>query len=191
MITPPGDHAWFAASALAEAYSFIFVRGVTPERLVTRMGDRAEDFSWMTLDESIRTGDHRPEFVAVTTVGDWAFVAQHNSWLGAYDRFLAPLSAGTRLVSLYRLGIKGLEDFRWMEDGETRFGFWAQDGYSEDVPEELAETMREIDRGYGEREYDLYRGPGLVLIERLTGITLTPQLLEGPAYLSGAIPDLP
>ncbi|MEU7000125.1 DUF6461 domain-containing protein [Nonomuraea sp. NPDC046570] len=189
MITPPGDYAWFTDSRLAEAYSFIFVRGLTPEQLVARMGGRAEDFSWMTLDESISAGahyDYKTEFVGVTTVGDWAFVAQYNSWLGAHDEFLVPLSTGTSLVSLYRLDIKGLEDFRWMEDGETRFAFWAQDGFSE-VPDELVETMEQLDRDCGEHRWELYRGPGLVLIERLTGIKLTPQILEESAYLSGVI----
>ncbi|MFE3455392.1 DUF6461 domain-containing protein [Nonomuraea sp. NPDC059194] len=194
MITPPGDYAWFTNSSLAEAYSFIFVHGLTPEQLVARMGGRAEDFSWMTLDESINASahyDYQTEFVAVTTVGDWAFVAQYNSWLGANDEFLVPLSAGTRLASLYRLDIKGLEDFRWVEDGETRFAFWAQEGYSEEIPDELVETMKQIDHDYGEDKYELYRGPGLVLIERLTGIKLTSQILEGSAYLSGVISESP
>lgn len=189
MITLPGDYDWFATSGLAEAYSFIFVRGLTPEQLVARMGGRAEDFSWMTLDESMGGGGrygYETEFVAVTAVGDWAFVAQDNSSLGADDEFLVPLSTGTRLVSLYRLDIKGLEEFRWMEDGETRFVFGAQDGFSE-VPDELVDTMERLNRDYGEHKWDLYRGPGLVLIEHLTGIKLTPQILEGSSYLSGVI----
>ncbi|GAA1022870.1 hypothetical protein Aple_086430 [Acrocarpospora pleiomorpha] len=192
MITPPGDYAWFTDSGLAEAYSFIFVRGLTPEQLVARMGGRAEDFSWMTLNESIDAGlcyDDQTKFAAVTTIGDWSFVVQYNSWLGANDQFIRPLSAGTRLVSLYRLDIKALEDFRWVEDGEIRFGFWAQEGYSEEVPDELVETMKQIDHDYGEDKYELYQGPGLVLIERLTGIKLTPQILEGSAYLSGVISE--
>jgi hypothetical protein len=101
-----------------------------------------------------------------------------------------PLSAGTRLVSLYRLDIKGLEEFRWVEDGDIRFAFWAQEGYSE-VPDELVETMKQIDHDYGEDKYELYRGPGLVLIERLTGIKLSPQVLEGSTYLSGVISRSP
>ncbi|MFC7645515.1 DUF6461 domain-containing protein [Streptosporangium lutulentum] len=115
----------------------------------------------------------------MTTVGDWAFVAQYNSWLGANDEFIVPLSAGTRLVSLYHLDIKGLEEFRWVEDGETRFAFWAQDGFSE-VPDELVETMEQLDRDYGEHKWELYRGPGLILIESLTGIKLTPRSWRGP-----------
>ncbi len=183
MITLPDDHAWFSDSGFAEAYSLIFVRGLTPEQLVARMGNRAEGLSWTTLDAGADY-DHKPGSGGVTTAGDWAFAAQYNSWLGADDEFLGPLSVGTRLVSLYRLDIKGLEEFRWMEDGEIRFAFWAQEGYSEEVPDELAETMRQIDHVYGEDKYELYRGPGLVLIERLTGIKLTPRILDGSAYLS-------
>ncbi len=193
MIPPPGDYAWFTDSGLAEAYSFIFVRGLTPEELVARMGGRAEDFSWTTLDDAMGVGFHygsETEFVAVAAIDDWAFVAQSNSWLGADDTFIVPLSAGTRLVSLYRLDIKGLEEFRWVEDGDIRFAFWAQEGYSE-VPDELVETMKQIDHDYGKDTYELYRGPGLVLIERLTGIKLSPQVLEGSTYLSGVISRSP
>jgi hypothetical protein len=158
------------------------------------MGGRAEEFSWMKLDDSIDAGacyDYKTEFVAVTTVGDWAFVAQYNSCLGADDEFLVPLSEGTRVASLYRLDIKGLEEFRWIEDGEVRFAFWAQEGYSEEVPDELVETMKQIDRGYGKDKYELYQGPGLVLIEHLTGIKLTTQILEESPYLSGVISKPP
>ncbi|RJL32075.1 DUF6461 domain-containing protein [Bailinhaonella thermotolerans] len=193
MIATPGEYAWFTerhSLGLAEAYSFIFVRGFTPEQLVARMGGRAEDFSWMTLDESIAAGDrygYNTETVAVTSVGDWAFVAQYNSWLGADDEFIVPLSESTRLVSLYHLDLKGLEEFRWVEDGEIRFAFWAQDGFSE-VPAELVETMERIDRDY---ECELYKGAGFALIEHLTGIKLTPQILEESAYLCGVIPTPP
>lgn len=47
MITSSDDYAWFTDT---EAY---FVCRLIPERLVARMGGRAEDFFWMTLDESM------------------------------------------------------------------------------------------------------------------------------------------
>ncbi|MEV0620419.1 DUF6461 domain-containing protein [Nonomuraea sp. NPDC050404] len=187
MISPLGDYAWFAGHGLAEAFSFIFVRGLTPEQLVARMGGQVGDFSWMTLDESIEAGhryDYDIPFVAVTAVGEWAFVVQYNGWLGPHDDFIVPLSAGTRLVSLYHLDIKDLEEFRWAEDGEIRLAYWAQEGFSE-VPEELVETIEQLDRD----DRELYRGPGFVLIERLTGIKLTPRILDESIYLSGVIPS--
>jgi hypothetical protein len=148
----------------------------------------------LTFGQTIDAGaryDYKTEFVAVTAVGDWAFVAQSNSCLGADDEFLVPLSTGTRLVSLYRLDIKGSEEFRFVEEGEVRFSFWAQEGYSEEVPDELVETMKQIDHDYGKQAYELYQGPGLVLIERLTRIKLTGQILEGSSCLSGVIPKSP
>jgi hypothetical protein len=51
--------------------------------------------------------------------------------------------------------------------------------------------MKQIDHIYGNDAYELYQGPGLVLIERLTGIKLTGQILEGSSYLSGVIPKSP
>lgn len=78
--------------------------------------------------------------------------------------------------------------FPWVEDGEIRFAFWGQDGYSEEVPDELVETMKQIDHDHGSGDtHELYRGPGPALIEHLTGIKLTPQILEGSSYLSGVI----
>ncbi|GAB1819735.1 DUF6461 domain-containing protein [Herbidospora sp. RD11066] len=176
------DYSWFSSSHLAEAFSFIFVRGYTPEKLVTHLGGQVGDFTWMTFDESINDGDER--YIAVTGIGDWALIALYNSWLAANDDFTVPLSAGTRVVSLYRLDIKDLEDFRWIEDGDIRFGHWAQEGYSEEVPAELTELMKEI----GD-DHDLYRGPGLRLIEHLTGVRLTPEIFDDARYLAGTLPS--
>jgi hypothetical protein len=192
MIPPTADDdAGFADTGLADDYSFIFVRGLTPEQLVTRMGGQVGDFSWMSLDESIEAGhryDYKTPFVAVTAVGDWALVEEFNSWFSAHDDFLVPLSQGTRLVSSFHLGIKALEEFRWVEDGEIRFSFWAQDGFSE-IPDELVETIERLDRDDREHQWGLHRGPGFVLIERLTGIKLTPRILNESSYLSGVIPS--
>ncbi len=93
-----------------------------------------------------------------------------------------PLSAGTSLVSLYRLDIKGLEDFRWIEDGEVEVRLPCPGGLLEDVPAELEEIMEHI----GD-DWDLHRGPGLLLIERLTGIRLTPEILDESRFLSGVL----
>ncbi|MFD0890528.1 DUF6461 domain-containing protein [Streptosporangium algeriense] len=49
------------------------------------------------------------------------------------------------------------------------------------------EVMRRIGAHHGH----LYPGdgPAFLLAERLTGITLTPELLEGATYLCGVIPE--
>lgn len=56
MIATPGDYAWFSCERfpeLAESYCFTYVHGLTPERLVVRLGGRPEDFTPMTLEELI------------------------------------------------------------------------------------------------------------------------------------------
>ncbi|WP_424535488.1 DUF6461 domain-containing protein [Sphaerisporangium viridialbum] len=54
MIATPDDYAWFSYERfpdLADAYCFTYVRGLTPEQLVTRLGGQLEDFTPMTLEK--------------------------------------------------------------------------------------------------------------------------------------------
>ncbi|MBB5963513.1 DUF6461 domain-containing protein [Planomonospora venezuelensis] len=192
MIATPDDYAWFSYEhfpGLADAYCFTYVRGLTPEQLVTRLGGRPEDFTPMTLGELIEARyrhGYDTAFLGATTIGDWVFVVEPNVGLGADEGIITPLSAGTRLVSHFR-DVEGVECFYWIEDEKTRFCFIADDGYSEEVPDEVAETLPRIGSDY--RHLYPSEGPAFLLTERLTGITLTPELLEGSTYLCGVIPE--
>ncbi|GLX00841.1 DUF6461 domain-containing protein [Microtetraspora sp. NBRC 16547] len=73
---------------------------------------------------------------------------------------------------------------------EIRFGFWAQEGYMMDTPDELVDTMAEIDRLYPGLPYPC-EGPAFLLAERLTGITLTQQLLAESTFYWGVVPEPP
>ncbi|GIH93774.1 DUF6461 domain-containing protein [Planobispora siamensis] len=214
MIVTPDDYSWFSRKRfpeLADAYCFTYVRGLTPEELVTRLGVRIEDCSRMTLDELIRYSysgfDEREAFGAVT-VGDWVLMVEANGGLGVTKEIIRPLSAGTRFVSHFYLEVKWMDYFHWVEDGKIRFEFLRDDGYShwikdgkiqrefsqqegcsEKMPDELAETMERIDSLYP-HAVDPHEGPAFMLAERLTGITMTPQLLEESTYLCGGIPRL-
>ncbi|MFI7707839.1 DUF6461 domain-containing protein [Nonomuraea sp. NPDC049480] len=192
MIATPGDYAWFSYERfpeLAEAYCFTYVRGLAPEQLVVRLGGRLEDFTPMTLEKLIETS-HRNSydtaFLGATTIGDWAFIVEPNGGLGADEEIITSLSAGTRLVSHFR-DVEGVEYFYWSEDGKIRFCFIADEGYSEEVPDEVVETMQRIDADY--RHLYPSDGPAFLLAEHLTGITLSPELLEGSTYLCGVIPE--
>ncbi|MBF8188618.1 hypothetical protein ITP53_23395 [Nonomuraea sp. K274] len=187
---PDDDYSWFSVERfpdLADAYCFTYVRGLSPEELVGRLGARTEDFALMGLGELVDAAYAEPDregmFFGATAVGDWVFIVQPNGLLGINEDIIMPLSAGTRLVSHFR-NIKGNEYFYWIEDGQLRFSFVPQDGFSEEVPDELVAIMERI----GERT-DLHDGPAFLLTERLTGIRLTPQLLEESIYLSGACPE--
>ncbi|WP_235030200.1 DUF6461 domain-containing protein [Nonomuraea solani] len=187
------DYAWFSCERypdLADAYCFTYVRGLTPEQLVTRLGGRTEDFSLMTLGELVDAAYSRPDsdgmLFGATAVGDWVFMVEPNGLLGITEETIMPLSAGTRLVSHF-LNIEGDDYFYWAEDGEIRFAFLSQEGYSPQTPGELVETMRRITSDHG-HTYP-HNGPAFLLAEQLTGIRLTPQLLEESIYLSGAVPE--
>ncbi|MGW6499984.1 DUF6461 domain-containing protein [Nonomuraea angiospora] len=191
MIAAPGDYAWFSYERfpeLAEAYCFTYVRGLAPEQLVVRLGGRSEEFTPMTLAELIETrhrNSYDTTFLGATTIGDWVFIVEPNGGLCADERIIASLSAGTRLVSHFR-DVEGVEYFYWSEDGRVRFCFIADEGYSEEVPDEVVEIMQRIDADY--RHLCPGDGPAFLLAEHLTGITLTPELLEGSTYLCGVIP---
>ncbi|MEU1877773.1 DUF6461 domain-containing protein [Streptosporangium sp. NPDC020072] len=202
MITTPGDHSWFSQRFpdLADAYCFTYVHGLTPEELMVRLGARVENCSRITLDGLIR----RQTFGAAS-VGDWVLLVEANSGLGVTEEVIVPLSAGTRLVSHFYLEIEGMDYFHWIDDGKIRFEFlhqegyshWIKDGkvqlefppqegYSEEMPDELAEVMERIDSPVYPIA-DPHAGPAFLLAEHLTGITMTPQLLEESTYLYGDI----
>ncbi|MFE3453289.1 DUF6461 domain-containing protein [Nonomuraea sp. NPDC059194] len=188
MIATPPDYSWLADDAGDGSYDFTYVRGLTPEQLVTRLGGRPDTFTpggrhgpaWRTPPASGMT-------IGVTAVGDWAFVLGDGSF-GITEEIVMPLSAGTRLVSQFLLGVKGIDYFYWIEDGEIRFYFIAQEGYPDEVPEELVKTMNEIDSLYRPFAYPC-EGPSFLLSERLTGITLTEQLVMESTYLWGVVPE--
>ncbi|MFF3444586.1 DUF6461 domain-containing protein [Streptosporangium sp. NPDC002721] len=207
MIATSDDYSWFSRERfpeLANAYCLTYVRGLTPEEVVTRLGVRGEDCSQMTLDELIWYSGlnfHEQQSFGAVAVGDWTLLVEVNGLLGTTEEVILPLSAGTRLVSQFYLEVKGMDYFHWVDDGKIRFEFayqegyshWVEDGemrllfpdeenYSKEMPDELAETLDRISGA------DPHEGPAFVLAESLTGITMTPQLLEGSIYLCGGVP---
>ncbi|GAA2846722.1 hypothetical protein GCM10010517_03510 [Streptosporangium fragile] len=184
MITPPDDYTWLVETV--DGACLTYVRGLTPEEVVVRRGGRPQDFTPMPFWDLGGAGDSGVS-LGVTTIGDWVLTIEPG-WHGLAKEVIMPLSAGARVVSHYFLSIKDLDHFYWIEDGELRFCFIAQEGYMEEVPDELVETMERIDSVYPPLA-DPHKGPMFLLTERLTGITLTPQLLEESTYLGGAVPE--
>ncbi|MEV1201752.1 DUF6461 domain-containing protein [Microbispora rosea] len=204
MIAIPDDYSWFSPErfpGLADAYCFTYVRGLTPEELMTRLGVRTEDCSRVTLDELIRW-----RTLGAVAIGDWVLLVEANGGLGVTEEIIMPLSAGTRLVSHFYLDVDSMDYFYWIDDGKIRFEFAYQEGYShwiddgkiqfmfrphetyaEEMPDELAETMERIDSVYPPLT-DPSTGPAFLLAQRLTGITMTPNLLEESTYLCIVVP---
>jgi hypothetical protein len=181
MIMTPDDYSWFSRERfpeLADAYCFTYVRGLTPEELLTRLGVAVEDRARMTFDELRKTGFR---MIGAVAVGDWVLMVEAYGLLGATEEIIMPLSADTRLVSHFFIEAKALYHFYWVEDGTIQFESW-HEGESEEVPDELVETMERLHSGYPPPAA-LYEKLAFRLAEPLTGITLTPQLLEESTYL--------
>ncbi|PRX53560.1 hypothetical protein B0I32_127149 [Nonomuraea fuscirosea] len=56
------------------------------------------------------------------------------------------------------------------------------------VPDELVPMMRDLDTRYPDSA-DPHEGPMFLLAEHLTGIKLTPHLLEQATYHYGVVPE--
>ncbi|GGP92108.1 DUF6461 domain-containing protein [Streptosporangium pseudovulgare] len=186
MAMQPLDISWLRGEYGGECYGFIYIRA-TPEQVVTRLGGRWEDFTPGPFPED---PDHYPldgEPLGVTSIGEWTFVFDPD-WLGTREEAIAQLSKGTRLVSQAALGIEDIDYFYWCEDGEIRFAWGDEDNYFVEIPDELADTMAEIDKLYPSFPR-FYQGPAFLLVEHLTGIRATEQLLKGSTLMWGVVPE--
>jgi hypothetical protein len=179
---------------LAGSYGLTYVRGLTPEQLIARLGGRAEEFMPMTAkeleDEARSRRCYRSGlFFGTMAAGDYTVMVETLTEIAWSEEILLPLSAGTRVVSQSYLDVKALDHFHWIEDGTIRFAFYPQEGYSEEIPDELTEIMRRIEADHPLADPNV--GPAFILAEHLTGIRITPQLIETTTFLCGSVPEPP
>ncbi|MFB9474208.1 DUF6461 domain-containing protein [Nonomuraea salmonea] len=195
------DYSWFNDDRfpdLADSYCFTLVRDLTPEALMTRLGANVEAVSRKTLDQLIDASYSGPgplgtwdgHLFGAASIGGWVLMVEVNGHLGVNRKAIVPLSAGTRLVSHSR-NVNAVGHFRWVEDGEIRLSFdpLFPSFRHGSAPDELVEMMRRVGFGLGD---DIDRGThdqaAFALAEHLTGVELTPQLLEESTYLCGLAP---
>ncbi len=201
MAVTAADYAWVAGedSATFEAYCLTLARGLTPAEFLAGLDARPEapltgisalyEPSYEVWDDNEQAGDRL--FVAVTTVpgdgGDWALGVEINGYLGVTPEAVAPLSAGTRIVSHYR-NVNAVDRFCWIENEDIRLSFEPLfPAYREgSTPDALVDVMREI--GFDLREdaeFDIPTESAFALAERLTGVRVTMELLEKSSYECG------
>lgn len=201
MTATAADYAWFRnrPPGLAESYCLTLARGLTPTEFLTRIGAQPEQ---------VRTGvevlfepsmdlwgqsDGDRLLMGVTTAqsadGEWALGVEFNGFLGVTEELIVPLSAGTRLVSHYR-NVEALGHFYWLEAEDIRLDFeplFASDRAGS-TPDALVDVMCEVG-------FDLSDDGGnmqpteaaFALAEYLTGVRVTPELLEQATYTCGVV----
>lgn len=196
--TTAQDYTWFGERfpVLAGAYCVMLVRGLPPEDLLKRLNVTGEvSFTGVRRLEELTheawaTQDGNPLFVGVTAVGEWSLMLEYNGCLGVTNELVAPLSVGTTLVSHYT-NINGVDHFNWFEDGGLRLHFQplfpcARDG---EDPDGLVPVMREVGCDFDEDDprVDLVTETAFALGERLTGVRITPGLLDSAEFVGGLV----
>ncbi|MFR9777071.1 DUF6461 domain-containing protein [Micromonospora sp. MS34] len=194
------DYTWFSdrLPGLAEAYCLTLVKGLTPAGLLDRLGARYQcrvTGAEALLDPAHQAWEEHESdrmFVAVTAIGEWVLVVEPNGYLGTLDKAIIPLSKGTRLVSHFR-NVNAVDHFFWLDDGDLRLHFeplfpTSRDGSD---PDGLVEVMRQVGFDLSEDDdasYELHTEAAFALAEHLTGVRLTPELLETATYICGTAP---
>ncbi|MEU3528881.1 DUF6461 domain-containing protein [Streptomyces sp. NPDC038707] len=201
-MTTAADCTWFEERFpdLAEAYCFTLVRGLAPAELLRRLDGREEPA--LTGADAVveaafalaRASDGGRQLVAMTAVGAWTLLIEPNGCLGVTEDRALPASAGTRWVSHF-VNINGLDAFLWAEDTVRRL--WFEPGFPDErwgtTPDELLDVMHGIGFPLGDEGEadapgtDLSAPAAFALAEHLTGVAVTPELLERTAFTCGSV----
>ncbi|MFE5731979.1 DUF6461 domain-containing protein [Streptomyces sp. NPDC056528] len=191
------DYAWFEDDFpdIAEAYCFTLVRGLSPAELTSRLEGRPEaplrgitavvdaTFARYDLEED-------RQLVAMTTVGDWTLLIEPNGYFGVTEEQALPASAGASWVSHF-VNINGVGTFLWAEDRVLRLCFdptFPEDRWGT-APDALLDVMRRIGFHFDDDdpERDLSSPAAFALAEHLTGVALTPALLQDTTFTCATV----
>ncbi|MGW6742590.1 DUF6461 domain-containing protein [Streptomyces sp. NPDC055025] len=192
------DYAWFEDDFpdIAEAFCFTLVRGLSPAELMSRLGGRPEaplrgiaaavDATFARYD----LGKEDRQLVAMTTVGTWTLLIEPNGYLGVTEEQALPASAGTSWISHFT-NINAVGTFLWAEDRVLRLCFdpmFPEDRWGTE-PDELLDVMRQI--GFHleaeDPETDFSPQAAFALAEHLTGIAITPALLQDTTFTCATV----
>ncbi|WP_328303261.1 DUF6461 domain-containing protein [Streptomyces sp. NBC_00435] len=193
------DYAWFENDFpdIAEAYCFTLVRGLSPAELVSRLQGRPEaplqgmaevvDAAFAKYD--LEDGDR--QLVAMTTPGAWTLLIEPNGYLGVTEERALPASAGTSWISHF-VNVNAVGTFLWAEDQALRLCFdpmFPEDRWGT-TPDELLDVITRI--GFHvddapETEIDLSSPAAFALAEHLTGVAITPELLQDTTFTCATV----
>ncbi|KQZ17922.1 DUF6461 domain-containing protein [Streptomyces clavifer] len=199
MTATAADYVWLNERFpdLAEAYCFTLVHNLAPVDVLARLEGQSEpsqtgveaivDAAFELLDRS----DNTRQFIAMTTVGDWTLLIEPVGYIGVTEERALPMSAGTRWVSHF-VNINGLDSFLWAQDtaGHLTFEPAVPDRRWGTTPDELLEVMRHCGFQFWNETSDtaehLAAEAAFALAEHLTGVRITPELLQNTPFICGS-----
>jgi Family of unknown function (DUF6461) len=189
------DYTWFAEDfpALAQAYCLTLVRDTNPLDVLHRLGGRSlgrltgVDSIYLPAAEAL---DGAKWFVAVTKVESWSLAVESNGALGVNFRAARRLSAGTTLVAQYR-NLNADTQFLWIDDGRVQLSFdlLVPLRRAGDRATEMADAMRSagFDLDTDDPDGDTSTEAGLALVEQVTLVKLTANVLANATYVYGTV----
>ncbi|MQS05625.1 DUF6461 domain-containing protein [Streptomyces alkaliphilus] len=192
MTKTAADYMWFEEDFpdLAEAYCFSLIQGLSPAELMSRLdGQPREPLKGVAavvdaaFARELEEGDR--QLVAITTLGTWTLMIEPKGYLGVTEERILPASAGARWISHF-VNINGVGMFLRAEDQvlclcfdpvfpEARWGAAA---------DEVLDVMKRIGFPLGDEtvETDLSASAAFALAEHLTGVAITPALLQDTSF---------
>ncbi|URM91990.1 DUF6461 domain-containing protein [Streptomyces sp. MRC013] len=193
------DYRWLGDHCpdLIEAYCVTLVRAIPPEEALRRLHARADGrvagiaaLVGAAAEAWKESGGDR-HFLGLCAIDGWTLMVEPNGYLGSLDEAAAPLSRGTELVAHFR-NVNAVDHFSRYADGEPRLRFepllpYARGGAG---PEGAVALMREVgfDPCDDGADPEVAAEAAFALAERLTGVRLTPELLDGAEFLTGSAP---
>lgn len=206
MAATSADYTWIAdwGSGLFEnAYCLTLIRDVEPDRVLDRLraddrraGLSIDDVSEASHDVSAASyevaGHVARQFVGVTVVGAWAVMLENNGSVGITRALMLPVSAGTSVIAHYR-NVNAVDRFMWIEDGVVRVEFEplsAFDRSGSDADGIAAEMSAAGFSMSAEDDPDVvhhHTAAAFALGERLTGVRITPALLDSATFIGGTV----
>jgi hypothetical protein len=191
-------YAWFENDFpdIAEAYCFTLVRGPTPAEVVSRLAGRqgeplrgiAAVVDAAFAQYGLGAGDR--QLIAMTTVGAWTLLIEPNGYTGVTEDRVLPASAGAGWVSHFA-NVNGVATFLWAQDQVLRLCFdpvFPEDRWGTD-PDGLLDVMERIGFRPGEEspETELSSPAVFALAEHLTGVAVTPRLLQDTTFACATV----
>ncbi|GAA4203018.1 DUF6461 domain-containing protein [Actinocatenispora rupis] len=203
------DYAWVedgADGGLFSAYCLTLVRGVSPAEFLTRLGADVRPGPLPLGDEFVDLSFQywgAPHYGDVQLIGatvarggdaDWTLAFEVNGHLGVTPSVMAPVAAGTTLVSHRYNGGNGVGWFHWLEDGVVRVEFEPLFATNRggSTPDALLDDMARVGldlSGAVRDEVGPTTTAAFALAERLTGVRVTPALLDDALFWCGTVAD--
>lgn len=195
--------------ALEAGYTLTLVRGVAPREVLRVMAAEPQG-SCTGADALIERQDElrAPEdysdgsftagaFTVPGEGGDWTLVLHvAEGGTGMQSRFLEALTDDGCAVVHSSNGGKPMHFFHWYENGELRTTFEWPTARHGSAPDALNSAMCEVGYVLSDDEDETSErvdttAAAFALAERLTGVRVTEELLQGAEYQLGHVPEEP